>query len=87
MGADLTRAGKDEASGLCAVREHRLTDEPMVAYIRFQRAGRTGSLNIVRAAAAELPRVDLRDALSLRMAIRDAERERFERAALSSSAA
>jgi hypothetical protein len=51
-------------------------------YSRFQRALRTGNLNIIRAAAAELPRVDLGDALSVCMAIRDAEPERFERAAL-----
>ena len=51
-------------------------------YSRFQRALRTGNLNIIRAAAAELPRVDLGDALSVCMAIRDAEPARFERAAL-----
>jgi hypothetical protein len=37
---------------------------------------------LIRAAAAELPRVDLGDALAVCMAIRDAEPERFERAAL-----
>lgn len=42
----------------------------------------TGNLQLIRAAAAELPRVDLGDALSVCMAIRDAEPERFERAAL-----
>ena len=47
-------------------------------YSRFQRALRTGNLNIIRAAAAELPRVNLEDALSVCMAIRDAEPERFE---------
>jgi hypothetical protein len=51
-------------------------------YSRFKRALRTGNLTIIRAAAAELPRVDLGHALSVRMAIRDAEPERFERAAL-----
>ena len=51
-------------------------------YSRFKRALRTGNLTIIRAAAAELPRVDLGDALSVCMAIRDAEPERFERAAL-----
>lgn len=51
-------------------------------YPRFQRALATGNLQIIRAAAAELPRVDLGDALSVCMAIRSAEPERFERAAL-----
>jgi len=51
-------------------------------YSRFQRALRTGNLTIIRACAAELPRVDLGDALCVCMAIREAEPERFERAAL-----
>jgi len=52
------------------------------AYARFQRALATGNLTLIRAAAAELPRVDLADALVVCMAIRDAEPQRFERAAL-----
>ena len=51
-------------------------------YPRFQRALATGNLNLIRVAAAELPRVDLGDALAVCMAIREAEPERFERAAL-----
>src|SRR5215212_8043768 len=51
-------------------------------YSRFQRALATGNLNVIRAAAAELPRVDLGDALAVCVAIREAEPERFERAAL-----
>jgi hypothetical protein len=51
-------------------------------YARFQRALATGNLLLIRAAAAELPRVDLGDALSICVAIRQAEPERFERAAL-----
>ncbi len=51
-------------------------------YARFQRALRTGDLTIIRACAAELPRVDLGDALSVCIAIREAEPDRFERAAL-----
>lgn len=51
-------------------------------YARFRRALATGNLTIIRAAAAELPRVDLGDALSVCMAIRAAEPMRFERAAL-----
>ena len=34
-------------------------------YARFQRALRIGRLSLVRAAAAELPRVELDDALSI----------------------
>lgn len=52
------------------------------AYARFQRALATGNLHLIRAAAAELPRVDLADALAVCMAIRESEPQRFERAAL-----
>lgn len=52
------------------------------AYMRFQRALATGNLLLIRAAAAELPHVSLGDALMVCVAIRDAEPERFERAAL-----
>jgi hypothetical protein len=52
------------------------------AYSRFQRALNTGNLNIIRAAAAELPQVDLGDALTVCVAIREAEPHRYERAAL-----
>ncbi len=51
-------------------------------YPRFQRALATGNLHLIRAAAAELPHVDLGDALAVCLAIREAEPERFERAAL-----
>jgi hypothetical protein len=51
-------------------------------YSRFRRALKTGNLAIIRAAAAELPHVDLGDALAVCLAIRDAEPQRFERAAL-----
>jgi hypothetical protein len=46
------------------------------------RALKTGNITLIRNAAAELPRVDLGDALAACMAIRQAESERFERAAL-----
>lgn len=52
------------------------------SYARFQRALKTGNLAVIRNAAAELPRVDLDDALAVCMAIRDSDPERFERAAL-----
>jgi hypothetical protein len=51
-------------------------------YARFQRALRTGNLMIIRAAAKDLPHVDLGDALCVCMAIRSEEPDRFERAAL-----
>jgi hypothetical protein len=52
------------------------------SYTWFRGALRTGNLTLIRAAAAELPHVRLDDALTVCMAIRDAEPERFERAAL-----
>jgi hypothetical protein len=52
------------------------------AYSRFQRALKTGNLTLIRNAAAELPRVNLGDALAVCVAIRTAEPERYERAAL-----
>jgi hypothetical protein len=52
------------------------------AYARFQCAIKTGNLTLIRNAAAELPRVDLRDALAVCVVIRQAEPERFQRAAL-----
>ena len=52
------------------------------AYTRFRRALDTGNLTLIRGAAAELPRVNLVDALAVCVAIRRAEPERFERSAL-----
>src|SRR3954468_11281362 len=51
-------------------------------YARFRRALATGNLLLIRAAAAELAHVSLGDALIVCVAIRDAQPERFERAAL-----
>jgi hypothetical protein len=51
-------------------------------YTRFRRALATGNLLLIRAAAAELRTVSLGDALQVCVAIRDAEPERFQRAAL-----
>jgi aminoglycoside/choline kinase family phosphotransferase len=51
-------------------------------YARFQRALRVGRLSMVRAAAAELPRIDLDDALSICLLISEQDVERFERAAV-----
>ena len=52
------------------------------AYARVRRALKTGNLTLICNAAAELLRVDLGDALEVRVAIHRAEPERFERAAL-----
>jgi HAMP domain-containing protein len=51
-------------------------------YARFRRALATGNLLLIRSAATELPQIRLSDALIVCVAIRDAEPERFERAAL-----
>lgn len=50
-------------------------------HTRFQRALETGNLNIIRAAAAELPRVELDDALRILWLMRDDELL-YERAAM-----
>ena len=52
------------------------------AYARFRQALKTGNLTLIRNAAAELPRVDLGDALEVCVAIRRKEPEHFDRAAL-----
>jgi hypothetical protein len=51
-------------------------------YARFQRALRIGRLSMVRAAAAELPRIDLDDALSICLLISEQDIARYERAAV-----
>jgi hypothetical protein len=52
------------------------------AYSNFRRALDTGNLTIIRAAAAELPAINLEDALAVCLVVADREPERFERAAL-----
>jgi hypothetical protein len=44
------------------------------AYARFQRALKTGNLTLIRNAAAELPRLDLGDALAVCVTIRHPSR-------------
>ena len=51
-------------------------------YARFRRALATGNLHLVIAAAAELPRVGLRDALEVCLLLRDGDPERYDRAAV-----
>jgi hypothetical protein len=52
------------------------------SYTRFRRALTTGNLNLIQAAAAELPRVGLPDALEVCLLMRDQDGRRFERAAV-----
>lgn len=52
------------------------------AYSRFKRSIATGNLNLVIAAAAELPQVGLRDALEVCLLLRDEDPEGYERAAV-----
>jgi hypothetical protein len=51
-------------------------------YTCFRPSLATGNIILIRAAAAELAHISLGDALCVCVAIRDAEPERFERAAL-----
>jgi hypothetical protein len=52
------------------------------AYGRFRRALQQGNLQLVRAAAGELPTIRLDDALRVCLLIRDRDPQRYERAAL-----
>jgi hypothetical protein len=52
------------------------------AYPRFRRALATGNLNLIRAAAGELPHVGLRDALEVCLLMRDQDARQYERAAV-----
>jgi hypothetical protein len=51
-------------------------------YSRFRRALKTGNELLVLAAARELPRVALDDALRICLVLRDGDEERYERAAV-----
>jgi hypothetical protein len=51
-------------------------------YVRFKRALSMGNLALVRAAAEELPRIDLGDALAICLLMSARDDERFERAAV-----
>jgi hypothetical protein len=51
-------------------------------YGRFRRALEQGNLQLVRAAAGELPTIRLDDALRVCLLIRDRDPQRYERAAL-----
>jgi hypothetical protein len=51
-------------------------------YTRFRRAIASGNVLLIQAAAAELPRVGLPDALEVCLVFRDKDRALFERAAV-----
>src|SRR3954452_22900884 len=51
-------------------------------YVRFKRALATGNLALVRAAAAELPSIDLGDALAICLLMSSRDDDPFERAAV-----
>jgi hypothetical protein len=69
--------------GVPAICEHMfaLTSDGS-SYTRFRRALATGNLNLIRTAAAELPRVGLPDALEVCLVMRDHDGRGFERAAV-----
>jgi hypothetical protein len=51
-------------------------------YARFQRALATGNLDVVRAAAAELPRIGVAEAAAMLLVILRSEPDLYERAAV-----
>jgi hypothetical protein len=52
------------------------------AYARFRRTLETGNELLVLAAAKDLPRIGLEDALRICLVFRDGDPERYERAAV-----
>jgi hypothetical protein len=50
------------------------------SYMRFRRALDTGNITLIRSAAAELPQVNLEDALTICLLLRRAEPDSYERA-------
>jgi hypothetical protein len=51
-------------------------------YARFRRALATGNLTLIRATAAELPRIGVAEAAAMLLAIERADPEQYERAAI-----
>ena len=62
--------------------EHVFVSTTGSPYARFRRALSTGNLTLVHAAAAELPHVDLQDALRICLLMSERDDARFERAAV-----
>lgn len=72
-------------SRLCEVEpvcEHAFVSIKGGSYARFRRAVESGNLTLVRAAAAELPRINLDDALRVCLLLRAADAAGYERAAI-----
>ena len=70
--------GRGIGAGAC---EHLFVTSQGSAYSRFQRALSTGNLQLIEAAAAELPKVSLEDALAILIVLAQRGDPRFERAA------
>jgi len=62
--------------------EHAFVSIKGSPYARFRRALETGNLALIRGAAAELPSVDLADALTVCQLMREGEPGAYEAAAL-----
>jgi len=62
--------------------EHVFVSSTGSPYARFRRALATGNLHLVHAAALELPRVDLDDALRICLLMSQVDDDRYERAAV-----
>ena len=65
-----------------AMCEHVFVSSTGSPYARFRRALATGNLQLVHAAALELPRVDLEDALRICLLMSSSDSDRYERAAV-----
>jgi len=62
--------------------EHAFVPIKGGSYTRFRRALESGNLTLVRAAAAELPRINLDDALRVCLLLRAADAAGYEKAAV-----
>jgi len=76
------KSGHGDGARATASCEHTFVTSQGAPYGRFKRALASGNLMQVRAAAAELPAVPLRDALEVCELLRRANPEVYERAAL-----
>jgi hypothetical protein len=74
--------GPRSAASVRSGSEHVFVTSEGSPYGRFRRALATGNETLVIAAARELPRISLDDALRVCLVLRDGEPDRFERAAV-----
>ena len=70
--------GVGEAPASC---EHAFVTSQGSAYSRFQRAVATGNMRLIEAAATELPKIGLDDALAILIVLAQTNDPRFDRAA------